>query len=98
MIDGPRGLGKTHVSLNVAYAVATGGEFLGWKAPQPRRVLFIDGEMPGALLQERLAAIVAVNREPDTLDFLKICLRMRSRMGCPILRHSRAGILRALSR
>jgi putative DNA primase/helicase len=72
MIYGARGLGKTHVSLNIAYAVATGGEFLGWKAPQPRRVLFIDGEMPAGLLQERLAAIVATNPEPDTLEFLTI--------------------------
>ena len=89
MIYGPRGLGKTHVSLNVAYAVATGGEFLGWKAPQPRRVLFIDGEMPGALLQERLAAIVAVNREPDTLDFLKILSADAEPDGLPDLSDTR---------
>jgi hypothetical protein len=25
-------IGKTHVALGIAYAVASGGEFLGWKA------------------------------------------------------------------
>ncbi|GJD51765.1 hypothetical protein OPKNFCMD_4523 [Methylobacterium crusticola] len=57
MLYAPRGCGKTHVALEVAYAAATGGSFLKWQAPQPRSVLIIDGEMPGATLQERLARI-----------------------------------------
>lgn len=59
MLYAARGLGKTHFSLGVAYAVASGGDFLGWKAPRPRGVLFLDGEMPGAVLQERIARIAA---------------------------------------
>lgn len=59
-----RGTGKTHFSLGVAYAVAAGGAFLGWQAPAPRRVLFLDGEMPAVALKERLAAIIAA----DTRD------------------------------
>ncbi|MEQ1706879.1 MAG: AAA family ATPase [Terricaulis sp.] len=57
MIAAPRGIGKTHVALNVAYAVASGGMFLRWQAEAPRRVLYIDGEMPAVTLQERLARI-----------------------------------------
>jgi len=73
MVYGPRGIGKTHVSLGVAYAVATGGEFLGWGATQPRRVLHIDGEMPGALLKTRIAGVVAANadRAPPPPEFLR---------------------------
>jgi len=59
MIHAPRGVGKTHVSLGIAIAVATGGEFLGWHAPRPRGVVFIDGEMPANLLQERISNIIA---------------------------------------
>jgi hypothetical protein len=59
MIHAWRGLGKTHVGLGIAYAVASGGEFLKWRSPQPRGVLYLDGEMPGSALQERLAAITA---------------------------------------
>src|SRR4051812_28037389 len=42
MLVAERGIGKTWIALNVAVAVATGGSFLGWKAPQARRVLYID--------------------------------------------------------
>jgi RecA-family ATPase len=54
MLHAYRGVGKTHVALGVASAVATGGKFLTWQAEKPRKVLFLDGEMPGVVLQERL--------------------------------------------
>lgn len=73
MVYGPRGIGKTHLSLGIAYAVATGGAFLGWQAPRARRVLLIDGEMPAVVLQERLARIVAASElEPPAPDFLRL--------------------------
>jgi hypothetical protein len=59
MIAAPRGIGKTHLALATAYAVAYGGGFLGWRAPQPRRTLYVDGEMPKEVMQERLARIAA---------------------------------------
>jgi putative DNA primase/helicase len=57
MLYSPRGVGKTYLALAMAWAVATGTEFLRWRAPQPRKVLFVDGELPATTLQERLAAI-----------------------------------------
>ena len=54
MVYSPTGVGKTWFSLGVANAVATGTEFLKWKAPKPRGVLFIDGEMQAYNLIERL--------------------------------------------
>ncbi|WP_151194477.1 AAA family ATPase [Cysteiniphilum sp. JM-1] len=57
MIYAMRGVGKTHVSLNIAYAVAAGINFLKWSAPRKAKVLFIDGEMPAYTLQERLKSI-----------------------------------------
>lgn len=68
MLHASRGVGKTHVGLQMAYAIASGGEFLGWHAPRPRRVLYIDGEMPGTAMQERLASIVRASPEADTFD------------------------------
>ena len=59
MVYAWRGVGKTHFSLGVAYAVAGAGQFLKWKADKPRRVVYIDGEMAGAAIKERIAAIVA---------------------------------------
>jgi hypothetical protein len=46
--------------------------FLKWKAPCPRGVLYLDGEMPGNALQERLAAIVASNSEEPTAGYFRI--------------------------
>ncbi len=65
MIHARCGIGKTHLSLGIAYAVASGSDFLRWQAPEPRGVLLIDGEMPASALQERLAKItVAADHEP----------------------------------
>jgi putative DNA primase/helicase len=58
MLHASRGTGKTHLALGMAYAVASGGPILRWKAAEPRRVLYCDGEMPLVALQERLASIV----------------------------------------
>lgn len=72
MIHAWRGTGKTHVSLGIAYALAAGGKFLNWTATHPVPVLYLDGEMPGAVLKERLAAIVdAAEREPEE-GFLRL--------------------------
>jgi AAA domain/Primase C terminal 2 (PriCT-2) len=52
MVHAKRGLGKTHFSIGLSLALASGGTFLKWKAKEPKRVLYIDGEMPFALLKE----------------------------------------------
>jgi putative DNA primase/helicase len=59
MIHAPRGIGKTHLALSIGYAAASGGSFLGFEAPHPRRVLYLDGEMPANAMQRRVALIVA---------------------------------------
>jgi len=68
-----RGVGKTHTAIGIALAVASGGAFLRWKAPVPRRVLYLDGEMPAGVMQERIAAAThASSTEPPTPDHLRI--------------------------
>lgn len=58
MIYAPCGVGKTHIALSIAYAVVSNTPFLGWQPPIPHGVLYLDGEMPAALMQERLSALV----------------------------------------
>jgi len=67
LLYGPRGVGKTFVALGIAWAAAIGGRFLGWQAPHPRRVVYIDGEMAAADLRDRLRVF---GETPDTLSFL----------------------------
>ena len=59
MLYSCRGIGKTFLSLGIAAAVASGGNFLRWTAPRPRRVLYVDGELPAKTLQERFAMVLA---------------------------------------
>ncbi|MGM0984885.1 MAG: AAA family ATPase [Pseudomonadota bacterium] len=66
MIYAPRGIGKTWLAVAVTLACASGGELMGWPADKPRRVLYLDGEMPGRDLQERFAC-VANSSERDSL-------------------------------
>lgn len=54
MVFAARGVGKTHFGLSVAYAVSTAGKFAKWSAPRPRKVLYLDGELPGGVMQKRL--------------------------------------------
>lgn len=66
MIFAERGIGKTWIALNLAYCMASAGSFLRWYATQTRRVLYIDGEMPGRVLKDRLELII--ESTPFTID------------------------------
>jgi KaiC/GvpD/RAD55 family RecA-like ATPase len=69
LVVGPTGLGKTNFGMAIAIAVAEGQRFLHWRGGQgPRRVLYIDGEMPERLMRSRLEdAVRRLSRAPDTL-------------------------------
>jgi putative DNA primase/helicase len=70
MLYAPRGIGKTQLGLSIGLAVAGGAEILRWSPPRPRRVLYIDGEMPVVALQERIKAIaLGMGREIDNDNF-----------------------------
>ncbi|HUN01032.1 MAG TPA: AAA family ATPase [Halothiobacillus sp.] len=80
MVYGPRGIGKTHLVLGCAWAIASGGAFLNWKAPEQCKVLIVDGEMPGQVLQERLAVLARdATQEPPPgyLRFLPMDMQER---------------------
>ena len=72
LIHAWRGVGKTHFALGVAYAVASGGEYLKWTANKPYRVVYIDGEMSGASIQARLEAIVKIADKHPAQGYLQI--------------------------
>ena len=64
----PRGIGKTFAALSVAVAVASGGAVFNWRAPMPKRTLYVDGEMPATSMQSRLSALVSgMSVPPHTL-------------------------------
>lgn len=69
MVYAMRGIGKTFFALFVAYAIAAGRPVFGWTVPRSRSVIYIDGEMPAGVMQERLAAIAASFGVEPTAEF-----------------------------
>jgi len=57
-----RGSGKTNFLIGLAKALSTGGEFLYFKAAKPLQVLYVEGEMPDADMQERFKNQTAGNK------------------------------------
>jgi AAA domain len=56
-IYGARGLGKTWLAMLLARKCAEGGSVADWNIHKPRRVLYVDGEMPLDGIRERDVAL-----------------------------------------
>lgn len=69
-----RGVGKTFVTMEIAYCIAAGvKKCFVWDIPERRRVVYVDGEMDVETLQERLKSIVKgheASQVPEE-DFLR---------------------------
>lgn len=85
MIYSPRGVGKTLLGLSIGYAIASGDNLLEWSAPEPRRVLYIDGEVTAVEMQHRLAAIVAGFDNEAAPDYFRILSADVTENGLPDL-------------
>jgi len=87
-----RGIGKSVVANALIGALITGGEWLGFKAPNPRRVLLVDGELPAAQLQERLKEFTGSQDNLEILtpelmpDFPVLSDRRQQRMFLALIR------------
>ncbi len=80
LLHAQRGVGKTLLAMYAAYCITTAQELMRWKAPKPRPVLYIDGEMPAVTMQERSAGIVrgyTTEPEPGYLRFITPDLQER---------------------
>jgi len=72
MVVAEAGAGKTYFCLNVAFALASGAQFLEYKAHKPVKVLYIDGEMKASVLQSRMLSIMKhyPNFIPENLEII----------------------------
>lgn len=81
----PTNIGKTWFALCIANTIAHGGAMVGrWKAPEPRKVLYIDSEMEEASLQSRVKSIAKMRFDgkvgPERYQKNLICIsRSRSK-------------------
>jgi len=65
MVFADRGIGKTFFCLSAAIAIANGDGFIGYEAPAPASVLYLDGEMQAAAMQERFKALGGANTKAE---------------------------------
>jgi hypothetical protein len=56
-IYGDTGIGKTLFALEMAGAIASGNNFLGWEARRRARVMYLDGELPAETFKERIQLV-----------------------------------------
>lgn len=90
MIYAARGIGKTWIGIGIAYAVSVGEPFLGWQPPRSRRIIYIDGEMPAVVFQERFKAISKAFNGSPTLDAFELLSANLHQDGLPDLANSEA--------
>jgi putative DNA primase/helicase len=72
MVFAGRGVGKTQVCLSIGAALAFGAVFLRWKAAQPVGVLYLDAEMAGAVMQQRVASFIPDDASNDMADNFRL--------------------------
>jgi hypothetical protein len=58
LIHAATGIGKTNWGLAVASHIGAGCDFLHWRIPRPRHVLYVDGEMSRRLFRQYLEDMV----------------------------------------
>jgi hypothetical protein len=66
-IVGATGTGKTNLGLAIAGGIASGQGFGAWRSSRSARVLYIDGEMPLPLLQQRVRDLARRQFSDETL-------------------------------
>jgi putative DNA primase/helicase len=66
------GIGKTLFTLNLAYSIAAGGNFLKYSCPKPRKVLYVDGEMPYNQIYQRVMQIVNIQGNLDFIENFRV--------------------------
>jgi hypothetical protein len=58
-----RGLGKSAIAMGITKLLLKGGEFLDYRSEGGARVLYVDGELPLCLLQERIKTFIGDTTE-----------------------------------
>lgn len=59
------GVGKTHFCIGLAFAIASGTDFLRWKSEGKAKVLYIDGELPGHYLKAMIKPLYDALTDKD---------------------------------
>lgn len=72
MVHAHRGTGKSFFCMNIALCAALGQPFLEWACTRPYRVLYIDGEMDRATMQQRFRLLASERQSLSLYENLRI--------------------------
>lgn len=70
--------GKTVKASQIALAVASGGEYLSWKAPRPRKVLYVNLELRAKRFGQRLISQVGGAKRLNQYANLRVVNELRT--------------------
>jgi len=70
--------------LSLGTALAFGGTFLRWKAAAPVGVLYLDGEMAGQVMQERVAGFLPADVSDDLAENFRLFTPDLLQLGQPL--------------
>lgn len=79
-IFGGTGSGKTLFTLSMAVSVAAGKSFIGWPCAKPRKVLYLDGELPQKTMRKRLELAAKLTDEERVLMDQNLVIVSRERL------------------
>ena len=63
LVHAQTGVGKTQLGVAIANHLISGTDLFHWEVPEPMGVLYVDGEMAGIDLQERMAMYMHLEEE-----------------------------------
>lgn len=72
LIHATGGAGKSMICAEMALSLCDGSTFIAWRVEKPRRVLYIDSELPMNLLAYRLQQSIERRKTECAADFFKI--------------------------
>jgi hypothetical protein len=89
ILGGNQKAGKSILAINLGLSIASGKDFLGFKVPQPRRVLYVQQEISEPAMHERLKKMTSQAGLPYSDNFM-----IENTTGTPLKLTNRAGIER----
>jgi hypothetical protein len=89
ILAGPQKAGKSILSVNLGLSLAFKRDFLGFGVPKPRRVLYVQQEIPESAMLERLRKMLCQFESPSLDNFM-----IENTSGTPLKLTNHAGVER----
>lgn len=83
LLYGKAGSGKSYISMKLMSHLAMGKDFGYFEIKEPKKILYVDGEMSGEAIKKRFTAMRQPNEDIEGWSMCEDNLRYISRFMCP---------------